>query len=543
VSFLAPALRAALLALVALALLFPRLWSPAAAPARVARFGGAAATPASLRPYAAEPPALFVRSSPRPPSGDELAALRAAGSLAPLVVALPEGRTVLRAEAPAMPRAGRAAAVEARVGGRPGETVTLRLADDAGPLDSARVTLDAAGRGAVAFRIRPPRSGWREWTVAAGGDTARTGAWVDSAPPPRVQVRAGLPSWESKFAVRALEESGASVDLALALGRGLGVAGGAPSPAPLDGPARPDVVIALDGAGTGDAERAALAAFADGGGGVLVAGDQASAALGVAGPGAADGPARGDRIRWSAPAELAPLPAAALRADARALGAPLPATTTVAAGGDGRPLLVLRPAGRGRIAGLGLRETWRWRMEAGRMAEHREFWRALVDWLDAAPSGPYGAAPAEAIVPIGEPAVVRVLGRADAAPPPLVVTRPGGARDTLPVSAAGEGDARVARFVPAAEGVHLLSLGDGPPSAAVRAVRGAASADGWTALALAAWESGGAAVPASALDGEISRRVPRGGDGPPADRRALLLAALLLLAAAEWTLRRVRGQR
>lgn len=535
-------LRLALLALLAAALAFPRLWSPAPAAPRVVRFDRAPATPASLRAHVGDAqPAVFVRARPDAPTSAEVAALRGAAALAPLVVALPEGRTIVHADAPAAPRAGRAAALEARVGGRPGEIVTLRLGDDGGPLDSARVTLDAAGRGRVAFRIRPPRAGWREWTVAAGRDTARTGAWVDSAPAPRVQVRAGLPDWESKFVARALEESGASVSLSLALGRGLGVAGGDGAPAALDGPARPDVVIALDGAGLGDAERASLAAFADGGGGVLVAGSEAAPSLGIAAPGAADGVARGDRIRWSLPAELAPLPAAPLRADARALGSYLPAATLMGAVGDAGALVALRPAGRGRMAAVGLRETWRWRMEAGRVAEHREFWRGLVDWLDAAPVGPFALSVREPVVPAGEAAAVRLLGPADAAAPPLVVTRPGGARDTLAVTS--DGDARLASFVPAAPGPHLLSLGDGPPVAAVRADSAGAAADGWTALALAAWESGGAAVPAFALDGEIARRVPRGAADAPTDRRALLLAAVLLLAMAEWGLRRGRGMR
>ena len=70
-------------------------------------------------------------------------------------------------------------------------TATTDRTIDAGDGTTLRVRTDSAGRSSGAFRVRPPRAGWREWTVQAGPASARTGAWVDSAGAPRVLVRAG----------------------------------------------------------------------------------------------------------------------------------------------------------------------------------------------------------------------------------------------------------------------------------------------------------------------------------------------------------------
>ncbi|HYW05723.1 MAG TPA: hypothetical protein VE913_02135, partial [Longimicrobium sp.] len=384
---LAPLLRALVLLLLAAALVLPGVWrDPAASPAPFRVRDATTPTEIAHAATSGAPPTLFVRSTTRPPSAAELEALAAASERTPLVAALPARSPAVSVEPPAHPLAGRAAALVFHLHGKARDSVLVRLAEGGSVIDSARVRTDGAGRASGAFRVRPPRPGWREWSVEMGGTRGSTGAWVDSAGAPRVLVRAGMPGWEAKFAVRALEESGARVDVRYDLGRGLGVAqgsGGAITSAAL---APFDAVIVLDGAPLSGAESAALADFAASrGGGVLLAGDRAGA-LGVVRGGTATVPVDGTLVRWSVPAELAPLPGVRVRACAVPFAA-LATGTTLAATTSQGGLFAVRPLGRGRAAALALTDTWRWRMEAGEVDAHREFWRGVVDWLASAPRG------------------------------------------------------------------------------------------------------------------------------------------------------------
>ncbi|HWK89876.1 MAG TPA: hypothetical protein VNP72_07765, partial [Longimicrobium sp.] len=304
------ALRALVLLLLAAALALPGPWHDRTTAPRVAWLADARALDrAGDSLLVGRAPPAIARSSTAPPTARELDLLAAAARRAPLFAALPEETASVEADAPARALSGRAAAVAFRVRAGANDSVLVRLSDDTGVLDSVRVRTDASGAAAGAFRVRPPRPGWRQWTVDAAGKRARTGAWVDSAGPPRVLVRAGMPHWESKFVVRALEESGAVVETAYELGRGMFVTqgGAAVSPERL---ARFDAVVVLDAAPLGDAERRTLADWAArGGGGVLLAGDQAAAsAFGLAGEVAAGRAVDGPALAWTLPAELAPLP-------------------------------------------------------------------------------------------------------------------------------------------------------------------------------------------------------------------------------------------
>ena len=533
-------LRGAVLALLAAALFLPPAVrrGGAAAPAWIDGPRALARAADSLLVGAA-PPAL-IRATSAPPREDELELLAAAARRAPLYAALPASFEGVEAEAPARPLSGRAAAVAFRLRGAPEDSVTVRLLDETGVLDSLRVRTDGAGRYAGAFRVRPPRAGWREWTVQAGTATARTGAWVDSADAPRVLVRAGMPHWEAKFVVRALEESGAVVETVYDLGRGLAVAagGGAVTAERL---ARSDAVVVLHAAPLPDGERRMLAEWAaERGGGVLLAGRQGSAggfALASAPRGrAVDGPA----LRWSLPPELAPLPADPVRSAALVYADPPAGATVAAAGGDGA-VLSLRPLGRGRAAALGLTETWRWRMEAGRVREHREFWRALVDWLSTPQRAPFSVAVPEPVVAAGARREVRVYAPEGGEVPPLAVTRPGGGVDTLPLTAdpAHPGVHRAA-LVAADTGLHTFALGDGPPVAGLRATDAAPSADGWARLSMLAHASGGGMLPADSLRPLLARLTPEDARRP-LPVAWLLFAAVLAAAAAEWAIRRLRG--
>ncbi|HEX8211050.1 MAG TPA: hypothetical protein VF584_12830 [Longimicrobium sp.] len=541
---IAAVLRALVLALLAAALLHPAVWRGAPASARPLRIGDRTGADEIARAaLAADAPPLLVRESVRPPTAAELDALAAAAERAPLLAALPEDAPTVAADAPVNPRAGRAAAIPFRIRAAPRAEVTVRLADDGGALDSVRLRTDDGGRAAGAFRVRPARAGWREWTVEAADRTTAIGAWVDTAGAPRVLVRAGLPGWESRFVVRALEESGAGVDVRFDLGRGMAVGqggGDAITPARL---AAADAVLVLDGAPLSAGEAALLASYAARGGGVLLAGDRAGAtAFGTVRGGSTVTPVDASTIRWTAPAELAPLPVDRIRVTAAAFTGTGPATVLAASTPQGG-LLALRPLGRGRAASLAITDSWRWRMEGGRIDEHRDFWRGLVDWLASAPRDPITIRPAESVGATGVRQEVAIFASEGATlPMALLMTRPGAPGDTLRLAAdpARPGVLRVA-FVPAADGVYVLSVPGTSASAGFRARRGADADAAWARLSLIAHASGGEALPRAELARAVAARTT-GIDEPRPPLAWLLLAALVLAAGAEWTIRRLSGR-
>ena len=543
-------LRAAVLALLVLALALPSLWHPASIAGRVVRLRSAADLAGSDALLAGPAPAATVYESAAPPSPGQLETLAAAAERAPLYGVVPATARLVDAATTARPLAGRAAAVSFRLHGTPGDSARAYLAEAGTAVDSLAVKADARGDAAGAFRVRPATAGWREWQVRAvwpRGDSAvaSAGAWVDSAGPPRVLLRAGFPDWEAKFVTRALEESGAKVEQSLSLGRGLAVtegAGSAITPARL---AAADAVVVLDGAPLGRAEAAALADWASRGGGVLLAGDRAgTAGFGLVRAGPRPVPVDGSAIRWSLPPELAPLPADRVAAAAQPFAVAVVGSTAGASSPAGE-LLALRPLGRGRAAALAIGETWRWRMEAGRIAEHREFWRSLVDWLSSSRPEPLTIQLAAATGPAGVRRDVRVFdSREQTAPvPPLIITRPDRTLDTLPLTRGPSSpDVLSASFIPAADGLYTLAFAGQPPRAGFRATRATASADGWARLALLASRSGGRMLPADSARVAIDRlgsAAPGGWRGPSA---WLIFAALLLFAAAEWAIRRLTGR-
>ncbi|HYJ78317.1 MAG TPA: hypothetical protein VEW03_01840 [Longimicrobiaceae bacterium] len=545
-------LRALVLAILAAALLLPQPWrTPDPAPPGVFWLDAESSADSLLVGTA---PALVARESSVPPAPAELDVLAEASRRAPLYAALPPGVRLVEAASSPHPLAGRAAAVSFRVRGAPGDSARVSLAEPAGVLDSVRVRIGARGEAAGAFRVRPAAPGWREWTVRAawtGGEDrtreALAGAWVDSAGPPRVLVRAGFPDWESKFVVRALEESGARVETSWSLGRGLAVelgAGASFSPARLAGT---DAVVVLGGAPLGPGDAAALAGYAAAGGGVLLAGTHAGSAGLPLARGGRQAVVNGAAIRWSLPAELGSLPPDRVSAAALPFAGLAPGTTLAASTTQGG-VLALRPLGRGRAAALALTETWRWRMEAGRVAEHREFWRGLVDWLASAPRDSLTIEVARPFGPPGtrqEVLVYDARARADAPVPPLVVTRPDRRADTLAlVREPGRPRVWRASFAPAAAGVHAFALAGSPPRAGFRATPdGAGEADAWARLSLLAGASGGRALPADSLRPAVERlaaELPQGGSRGLAGW--LLFGLLLIAAGAEWAIRRFQGR-
>ncbi|RLS35710.1 MAG: hypothetical protein DWH79_01295 [Planctomycetota bacterium] len=62
------------------------------------------------------------------------------------------------------------------------------------------------------------------------------------------------------------------------------------------------------------------------------------------------------------------------------LGRLVPTAKPLAVTGDGRPLLVAREFGEGRVLAFAADTTWRWAMQ-GALDQHRRFWRQLILWL------------------------------------------------------------------------------------------------------------------------------------------------------------------
>lgn len=503
---------------------------------------------------------LLVRTSIEPPDAHAFDAIAGMAARTPLFAALPPAPR-LAVSLPQQVIAGRATGLAFTITGAAGARERLHLLDDNGAVvDSAVVALDGSGRASGAFRVRPVRAGWYEWTVRGTGETRTAGAWALPERAPRVLIAAGPPAPESRFAARALEETGVDVDLRQPLGRGL-TAGAAAESLPADPTelATYDVVIVLHGAPLDAVRRAALERYvSEHGGGVLIAArDPLLQRLGLA-AGAQPDPLSitADDVRWSVPPELVRLPAGTGASAAEPLTA-APHALVAAAAGDGAALLVIRGVGHGRAAALGLRETWRWRLAGGAADEHREFWRSVVDWL----------APPATDVRIETPHAVSVAGlpitagvEAGGTPPPLRLRRPDGTLETLaPAPVGGPHHARL-RFVPTDTGVHALITADRGAVAAVRVVPSdgtepsaagspgsaprdaeagaAANAEAGALLALVADASGGRALPAAELESAVRDRVAA---RPTLPWRLPLLLLLLAIATLDWAVRRLRG--
>jgi hypothetical protein len=515
------------------------------------------------------PAALLVRATTMAPDPHEMDVLASLAAGAPLIAALPPAPGVV-ASSPLRLVAGRAAALPFELAGDAGAIarVELRTAND-DLLDSARVTIGADGTARAAFRVRPARDGWHEWRIVADTDEAAnnvalTGGWAAASREPRVLVAAGPATPESRFVVTALEESGATVELRQPLGHGLAAGGsGATLPSSAQALREYDVVIVLDGAYLDAARRAALTDYANvlGGGVLLALADSLLQRMGLAqGPQPASRSVTPDALYWQVPAELARLPGEAgspppAGADARtgrartdvvagaaepiavASGATSAAWSGDSANANAEAVLVLRPAGTGRIAGLAIRETWRWRVAGGWVDEHREFWRALVDWLSPAPEDPVVTIPHTHFAE-GLPVRAQVEGATNGS---LVLQRPDGRTEPLPLSSGPANGGAYIAFVPVDTGVHTIATADGRTVAAVHAGRTALS-DAAALLALRAADSGGRAVDSAALADTLTARAAIVPSERPAWGRAALFTLLLAAALADWCVRRLRGR-
>ena len=504
---------------------------------------------------------LLVRTSTEPPDGHALDAIAGMAARTPLFAASPPAPRI----AVSLPQplvAGRAAALTFSIRGVADARERLHLLDETGAVvDSADVALDARGRSRGSFRVRPAREGWHEWTVRAVDGTRTAGAWALPERAPRVLIAAGPPGPESRFAARALEEAGARVELRQPLGRGL-TAGAVAESLPADPMelAAYDVVIILHGAPLDATRRTALERYvSEHGGGVLIATrDPLLARFRLAaGPQPTPRSTSADDVRWTLPAELARLPAGSLSSVAEPL-TPAPDAVVAAATADGNALLAVRGVGQGRVAALGLRETWRWRVAGAAGDEHREFWRSVVDWLAPAVTDLRIDTP-RPIAAVGLPVIAHVQVNVEAGGmrPPLQLRRPDGSLESLAQAPGVDPHHTRLAFLPTDTGVYTIAVEESDVAAAVRVIpRGrsepsaggsspsstgtddAATTEPAALLALLADASGGRVLPASALDSAV-RNHQAGSSALP--WRLPLLLFLLALATADWAVRRLRG--
>lgn len=244
-----------------------------------------------------------------------------------------------------------------------GDSTRGVLRDGAGSIDSLQ--LDSAG-----YRARSgPVQGYIG--IDAAGVRGAALPLAASLPAEARVLVTGSATWESRFVVAALEESGWLVDVAVSLSPRVTVAQG---PTRIPSRSRHAIVIVL--AGTPPSVLAALPAFVRSGGGVVIVGEAARAgalaAIRAGSPGAT--------ISGDVGAEASRLPKN---------GLDLVPVATLAAGSvvlesrGARPAVVARRIGAGRVVQVGYENSWLWRMAGNddAPAAHRRWWNALLSGI------------------------------------------------------------------------------------------------------------------------------------------------------------------
>lgn len=424
-------------------------------------------------------------------------------------------------------------------------------------------TMNLAAREEVALLLRPFSEGWRTWRVRAELDdgTSVEQAWsvlVEPARSLRILAVSGPPDPESRLALRALEEAGEEVEAWIHLGRDqwIGRPGGA---LPTDPSAYEDVdvVMLFPGIELTEAQARALAtAVRVHGKGLLMAATSGGATElgavleGLPGGGVWQGTASvpAGELTWSLPPEITPLPDAALTARTLVAGTAGPSGPAGATDAAGASPLRVGPLGRGRVAALGLTDSWRWRMEAGAADAHRAFWRETAAWL----AGGFSEDPLIEVLGadprVGEPVLVRRLDvgpagaavNGDNAPSPEIVITGPDHDQTLPTTTIGSlpaGAASLGGFVPSEAGVFTVvpSGSAARPNGIAIELSDAPTLDPAGRLARIAVQSPGGSVVVAA-PGTPATTTPTTADLP---WRALLFGLFTVLLPAEWARRRL----
>jgi hypothetical protein len=378
-----------------------RAW-PDRAPNAGAAMAGTAPLDSALALWTRVPPQRAFVRAPLVPSRRErewLVALRRTGTA--IAWSLPDSAAPVGLTVEPVP--GPSAASRLTVATPPG--ATLRIADGIGLLDSARAGLTGG------HTLQSPI---HDVVGVRSGAARAAGAERDSLVLRPVLVL-GRVGWESKFVTAALEEDGWTVRARLIVAPGAVVEpGGA---APID-TSRLAAVVVLDSVAFPDA--AVLRRFVEQGGGLVI------------GSGAAPPPAVA-AFTVAATGTRRPGLLGALQGPAPREG--LAARTWSRLGRDavpleeraGRPVVVGRRVGAGRVLLAGYEDTWRWRMLGASddaPANHRAWWSAAVAAVAHAPlasiSAPAadGAPLAAAVEALGAPAAEDRPGRSG--PSPLI---------------------------------------------------------------------------------------------------------------------------
>ena len=234
------------------------------------------------------------------------------------------------------------------------------ITDAAGTVDSMTLSLD----GALS------RTGPVQGTLRVGSRIARaTSAPLFARAPQAARVLVlGEATWESRFLVAALEESGWSVDAAVSLSPKVTVTQGS---ARVPSPERHSIVVVLPG--TPPPALAALPGFVRNGGGLVIVGAAARSA-GLAS-------LRAGRPGATAEGEVG----AESGTDARH-GLELVPVGALADGGvalerrDGQIAVAARRVGAGRVVQVGYENSWLWRMAGNddAPAAHRRWWNTIL---------------------------------------------------------------------------------------------------------------------------------------------------------------------
>lgn len=424
-----------------------------------------------------------------------------AGEAAPYVrvIAVATPRRALR---------GSETRVSAALTGRAKGPVTVRLWRGDTVRESQPVTLpEGGGRREVSFLLPHPTAGTETWAVEAEpipGERDRRDNRLDFTVETaegggRVTYVEAAPRWESKHLVRELQDMGDIRLLALVRGAdGRFIAAGEPPSGedPLGASALRSTRIVilgdLDAATLGAARAAALARFAENGGGLILLGGPAAwgpdgfakTALAPLLPGGAQAgllPLSGDfGVRWTAEGLAHP----AFAGEAGRMPKPPPllsvfsgvkpdaASVTLAIAetpAGARPVACARRYGRGSVVAVYTDSLWRWKLRPDEAHTYSRFWRRIVEWMLPESARAAGRtvrleAPADPVF-AGRPAELRVaLDSPDGAPPAvraatLRVTGPDGATSEKPLG--GESDASGWRasveFVPAMPGDYRLT--------------------------------------------------------------------------------------
>jgi hypothetical protein len=183
----------------------------------------------------------------------------------------------------------------------------------------------------------------------------------------------GAATWESRFLIAALEESGWPVDAAVSLSPRVTITQG---PARLPSRARHSIVVLLPGAPASAV--ALLPAFVRSGGGLVIVGEAARAA-GLA------------PLRAGAPGSTLSGEAGAEASDEPRHGLDLVPMATLCDGSvplesrDGRVAVAARRIGAGRVIQVGYDNSWLWRMGGNddSPVAHRRWWTALLSGIVA----------------------------------------------------------------------------------------------------------------------------------------------------------------